>query len=234
MLFRSLRDHYYQSPIDADVYSRPEGDVTALAPLAIPEQPEGEWFDALAETPAVATPLETLSWLRTPDSPSLGKRTYDSDTGPASPASERAQYEALTGPSGPAGPAESSGSNGQDDPEDREAKKPRIRAVIMSEACRKVRSIIAAEIDRRRSLGIPDWMTPEEYEARDDCADSPEEYWQPEDECHDMAGSENPWNTNDAPEELFMGNDSYFEDNTSEECYTYDTDSLNHFSHLLY
>ena len=37
--------------------------VTTLALLTIPEQPEGEWFDALAETPAVATPLETLDWL---------------------------------------------------------------------------------------------------------------------------------------------------------------------------
>ena len=78
-------------------------------------------------------------------------------------------------------------------------------------------------------------MTPEKYKACNYCADPPEEYWQPEDECHDMAGSHgNPWNTDDVPEELFMGNDSYFEDNTLEECYTYDTDSLNHFSHLLY
>ena len=80
-----LCDDYYQPTIDADVYSRPEGDVTALAPLVIPEQPEGEWFDALADTPAVATPLETLKWLRMPESPSLGKRMYDSDTGLASP-----------------------------------------------------------------------------------------------------------------------------------------------------
>ena len=56
-----LHNNYYQPTIDADIYSRPEGDVTALAPLVIPEQPEGEWFDALANTPAVATPLETLS-----------------------------------------------------------------------------------------------------------------------------------------------------------------------------
>ena len=209
--------------------------VTALAPLNIPEQPEGEWFDALAETPAVATPLETLYWLRTPDSPSLGKRTYDSDTSLASPTSEQAQYDALSGPSGPAGPAEPSGSNGQDDLEDREAKKPRIRAVIMSEACRKVRSVISAEIDRRRSLGIPDWMTPEEYEARDSCADSLEEYWQPEDECHDMAWSHgNPWNPDDAPEQLFMGNDSCLEDNASEESYIYGTDSMDCFSDSPY
>ena len=93
--------------------------VTALAPLVIPEQPEGEWFDALADTPAVATPLETLSWLRTPDSPSLGKRTYDSDTSPASLVYGPAEYNALTGPSGlTTGPTEPSGSNGQDDLED--------------------------------------------------------------------------------------------------------------------
>ena len=97
--------------------------------MVISEQPEGEWFDALANTPAVATPLETLSWLHMPDSPSLGKRTYDSDTGPASPVSEQVQHNALsgpTGPTGPAGPAGLSGSNGQDDPEDCEAKKVQI------------------------------------------------------------------------------------------------------------
>ena len=101
--------------------------VTALAPLVIPEQPGGKWFDALADTSVVATPLETLSWLRAPDSPSLGKRTYDLDTGPASPVYGPAEYDALTGPSSlTTGPMEPSGSNGQDDPEDREAKKPRI------------------------------------------------------------------------------------------------------------
>ena len=206
--------------------------VTALAPLIIPEQPKGEWFDALAKTPAVATPLETLNWLRTPDSPSLGKRTYDSDTGPASPVG----YSVLPGPDGPiAGPMELSGSIGQDDPEDREAKKPQIQAVIMTEVYRRIRSLIAAEGDRRRSLGMPDWMMPEEYEARDNCADSLEEYWQPEDECHDMAWSHgNPWNPDDVPEELFMGNDSCLEDDTSEEYYTYDTDSTDHSSHSLY
>ena len=122
--------------------------VTALIPLVIPEQPKGEWFDALADTPAVATPLETLSWLCMPDSPSLGKRTYDSDTGPASPVYGPAEYDALTGPSGPATRStEPSGSNGQDDPEDREAKKPQIRAVIMTEVHRRIRSLIAAEGD---------------------------------------------------------------------------------------
>ena len=120
-----LRDEYYQPTIDADVYSRLEGDVTTLVPLVIPEQPEGEWFDALADTPVIATPLETLSWLRAPDSPSLGKCTYDLDTGPASP-TYGAEYNAITGPDRPTGPTALSGSNGQDDPEDREAKKPWI------------------------------------------------------------------------------------------------------------
>ena len=88
-------------------------------PLVIPEQPEGKWFDALADTPAVATPLETLSWLCMPDSPSLGKRTYDSDTGPASPVYGSAEYDALTGPSGPTtGLTELNGLNGQGNPED--------------------------------------------------------------------------------------------------------------------
>ena len=119
-------------------------------PLVIPEQPKGEWFDALADTPAIATPVETLEWLHVPDSPSLGKRTYDSDTGPASPAYGPAEYDALTGPDGldgPIGPMAPSGSNGQDDPEDREAKKLRIHAVIMSEAHRRIRSIVTAEGD---------------------------------------------------------------------------------------
>ena len=69
-------------------------------------------------------------------------------------------------------------------------------------------------------------MMPEEYEACDNCADSLEEYWQPESECHDMAWiHENPWNPDEAPERLFMGNDSYFKSNDSEEYYTYATDS---------
>ena len=114
-----LCDDYKKPTIDADVYSRPEGDVTALAPLVIPEQTKSEWFDALAETPAVVTPLETLQWLHTPDSPSLGKRTYDLDTGPASPIYGPAEYDAMTGLDQPAtGPTAPSGSNGQDDLED--------------------------------------------------------------------------------------------------------------------
>ena len=93
--------------------------VTALAPLVVPEQPEGEWFDTLTNTPAVATSLETLSWLRTPNSPSLGKQAYDSDTGPTSLVYGPEESDAQTGPSSPTiGPMESSGSNGQDDPED--------------------------------------------------------------------------------------------------------------------
>ena len=76
-------------------------------------------------------------------------------------------------------------------------------------------------------------MTPEEYEAHNCCTDSLEEYWQPEGECHDMAWSHgNPWNSDDALERLFMGNDLCLEDNTSEEYYTYDTDSTNCFSYL--
>ena len=186
----------------------------------------------------MATPLETLNWLCMPDSPSLGKRMYDSDIGPASPAYGPAECDALTRPNGLDGPDESiglmalSGSNGQDDSEDCEAKKPQIRAVIMLEVHRRIRSTITAEGDQRRSLGIPDWMTPEEYEAHDNCADSLEEYWQPEEECHNMEWScGNAWNPDDAPEELFMGNDSCPEDNTSEEYYTYDTDSMDCFSY---
>ena len=122
--------------------------VTALAPLVIPEQPEGEWFDALANTPAVATPLETLDWLCSPDSPSLGKRTYDSDTGPTSPIYGPAEYDALTRPDGlTARLTNLSGSNGQDDLEDCEAKKQRICAIIMLEVHRQIRSIIVAEGD---------------------------------------------------------------------------------------
>ena len=56
----------------------------------------------------------------------------------------------------------------------------------MTEVHWKIRSLIMAEGNQCRSLGIPDWMTPKEYEACDDCADSLEEYWQPEEECHNM------------------------------------------------
>ena len=97
--------------------------VTALAPLVIPEQPEAEWFDALANTPTVATPLETLKWLRAPNSSSLGKRTYNSDTGTTSPVG----CDTMTSLDGPmTGPTIPSGSNGQDNPEDHEAKKVQI------------------------------------------------------------------------------------------------------------
>ena len=99
----------------------------------------------------------------------------------------------------------------------------------------KIRSLVTAEGDRRRSLGIPDWMTPKECEARDVYGDSFEEYWQPEDQSHNMDWSYgNAWNPDDAPEELFMGNDSCPEDNTSEEYYIYDTDSTDYFSHSTY
>ena len=105
----------------------------------------------------------------------------------------------------------------------------------MTEVHRRIRSIIVAEGDRRRSLEIPNWMTLEEYKTCDDYADSLEEYWQPEEECHDMDWSDgNAWNTDNAPEQLFMGNDLCLEDNTSGEYYTYDTDSTDSFSHLLY
>ena len=101
--------------------------VTALAPLTIPEQPEAEWFNALADTPVVATPLETLEWLCTPDSPSLGKRTYDLNTSPASPVYGSAEYDMMTGPDGlTAGLMTLSGLNGQDNLEDHEAKKVQI------------------------------------------------------------------------------------------------------------
>ena len=78
-------------------------------------------------------------------------------------------------------------------------------------------------------------MTPEEYEACDNCADSLEEYWQPEGECHDMAWSYgNHWNPDDVPEQVFMGNDSYYKDDASAECYTYDPDSTDYFSYSPY
>ena len=78
-------------------------------------------------------------------------------------------------------------------------------------------------------------MMPKEYKACDYCADSLEEYWQPENDCHDMDWSYgNAWNPDDILEGLFMGNDSCPEDNTSEEYYTYDTDSIDHFSYSPY
>ena len=118
-----LRDNYYQPTIDVDIYSRLEGDVTTLVPLVIPKQPEAEWFNVLADTPAVTTPLETLEWLCMPDSPSLGKRMYDSETGPSSPTYQPAEYNTMTGPTRL---TELSGLIGQDNLEDCEAKKARI------------------------------------------------------------------------------------------------------------
>ena len=84
-------------------------------------------------------------------------------------------------------------------------------------------------------MGIPDDMTPKEYEVCDNCADSLKEYWQPENDCHDTEWSHrNDWNPDDALDRLFMGNDSCLEDDSSEDYYTYDTDSTRHFSHLPY
>ena len=100
------------------------GPVTALTPLAIPEQPKVKWFDALADTSTIATPLETLEWLCAPDSPSLGKRMHNSETGPSSPAYGPAEYNASTGSDGPITRLTvPSGSNRQDDLEDCKAKK---------------------------------------------------------------------------------------------------------------
>ena len=210
----------YQPTIDADVYSRPDGDVTALVPIAIPKQPDDNRFDALADTPAVASPLETLAWLHAPNSPSLGKRAFDSETGPSTPRYGPAEYDAITGLTGlTSGPTEPSGSNEQDNSEDRKAKKARISRIVIAKG------------HWHRSIGIPDDMTPEEYEARDNCANSLGEYWQPEDNCYDMEWSHgNDWNTNNAPDDAFMGNDLCLE----EEHYNYNTDSTYHFSHSPY
>ena len=93
-------------------------------PFDIPKQPETEWFNTLANTPAVATPLETLEWLCVPDSPSLGKRAYDLDTGLTSLVYGPAEYDTSTSPESPmTGLMVLSGLNGQDDPEDCKAKK---------------------------------------------------------------------------------------------------------------
>ena len=78
-------------------------------------------------------------------------------------------------------------------------------------------------------------MMPEEYKACDYCTDSLEEYWQPEDKCHNMNWCyEYDGCPNNALDQLFMGNDSCLEDNTLEEYYTYSTDSFDHFSHSMY
>ena len=121
-----LCDDYYQPTIDMDIYSRQEGDVTTLMSLAIPEQPKDEWFETLANTPAVASPLETLAWLHAPDSPNLGKRTFHSETSSNTLRYGPAEYNAITGPTGPTKLTKLSGSNEQDDLEDHEAKKLQI------------------------------------------------------------------------------------------------------------
>ena len=222
-----LCNYYFQPIIDADIYSRLEGDVTALTPVTIPEQPDDNWFEALADTPAVASPLETLAWLHAPNSPSLGKRVFHSETGPSTPRYGPAEYNTISGPSGltgpTPGPTEPSGSIGQDNPEDCKAKRMRISRIILAEGhwC--------------RSIGIPNDMTPEEYKTCDYCAGSLEEHWQPEEDCHDTEWSHgNDWNTDNTLDNLFMGNDSCLEDDSSEGYYIYDTDLTGHFSYLPY
>ena len=192
-------------------------------PLTIPEQPKDNWFNALADTPAVASPLETLAWLHAPNSPSLGKRTFHSETGPNTLRHGPAKYEAITGPDSPiARPMELSGSNGQDDPEDCEAKKAQIQ------------TIIGAEIHQHMTAQILDSPSTT-YEACDNYGDSPVEYWQPEDVCHEDYWSYGPSSIpDDAPDYLFMGNDSCSEDIASGAYYIYGTDSTDYFSHSPY
>ena len=218
-----LHNNYYQPTIDVDVYSKPEGDVTTLMLLAIPKQPKDNWFNMLADIPAVVSPLETLAWLQMPDSPSLGKRTFHSETGPNTPRYGPAEYEAITDPDGAiARPTEPSGSNEQDDLEDHEAKKVQIQMII------------SAEIHQHITVQVPD-SSSTVYEACDDHDDSPVEYWQPEDICHEDYGSYGPSSIpDDAPDLLFMGNDSCSEDITSGAYYTYNTDLTDHFSHSPY
>ena len=216
-----LCNNYYQSTIDMDIYSRLEGDVTTLMPLAIPKQPEDNWFNALADTPAVASPLEMLAWLHVPNSTSLGKRTFHLETGPNIPKYGLTEYKALTGLGEPEdGPMELSRSNEQDNPEDREAKKAWIQTVI------------GTEIHRHMTVQVPD-SPPTVYKAWDEHDDSPVEYWQPEDVYHEDYWSYGPGSIpDDAPDPLFMGNDSYSEGDTSEVYYTYGNELTNHFSYL--
>ena len=95
-------------------------------PLVIPKQPELKWFDALANS-TIATPLETLEWLHMPDSPSLGKRTYDLEAGPTSLVYKPGEYDTLSGPDSPMTKlTDLSGLNRQGDPEDHETKKAQI------------------------------------------------------------------------------------------------------------
>ena len=59
------------------------------------------------------------------------------------------------------------------------------------------------------------------------------EYWQPEDVYHEDYWSYGPGSIpDDAPDPLFMGNDSYSEGDTSEVYYTYGNELTNHFSYL--
>ena len=86
--------------------------VTVLMPLAILKQPNANWFDTLADAPAVASPLETLKWLHAPDSPSLGKRMYYSETSLSTLRYGPQEYNMLTSLDGlTAKPMDPSGSN---------------------------------------------------------------------------------------------------------------------------
>ena len=83
-------------------------------------------------------------------------------------------------------------------------------------------------------MPIPDSL-PTVYEAHDDPNDSPVEYWQPKDVCHEDYWSYGPSSiSDDAPNYVFMGNDSCSKDIASGVYYTYSTDSTDHFSYLLY
>ena len=94
--------------------------------------------------------------------------------------------------------------------------------------------IIGAEICQCMIVQVLDSLSTV-YKARNDYDDSPVEYWQPEDVCHEDYWSYGPGNIpNDTPDYLFMGNDSCSEDITSGAYYTYDNDSTDHFSHLPY
>ena len=132
-------------------------------------------------------------------------------------------YDALTSPDRPmTGPMELSKLNGQNNLEDCEAKKTWIQVII------------GAKIHQCLTAQVPDFLS-EEYKACDNDGDSLEEFWTPEDmyskEYWSYGPSSNP---NNAPDPLFMGNDSCSKDNASGVYYTYNTDSINSFSHLLY
>ena len=94
--------------------------------------------------------------------------------------------------------------------------------------------IIGAEICQCMIVQVLDSLSTV-YKARNDYDDSPVEYWQPEDVCHEdywSYGSDS--NPDDALDSLFRGNDLCSKDNTSGVYYTYTTDSTDGFSHSLY